>query len=118
MAVLSTLVGLLKDQASFVRSGATASLGQLGQKQADWTDEQMIADMADFDSGIRERAGIVLAYRHQKVSDNRPDPQVVEKIRTLRKDPRPWVKQASLHALYHIEKRKAELDEEAPNLFF
>ena len=36
-----------------------------------------------------------------------------DQVEGLRKDARPWVKQASLHALYHIEKRKAELEAEA-----
>ncbi len=79
----------------------------------------MIADLADNDSSVRERAGIVLAYRRQKAdSELAPDEarrlkDIRNQVEGLRKDGRPWVKQASLHALYHIEKRKAELEEAA-----
>ena len=74
----------------------------------------MIADLTDNDSSVRERAGIVLAYRHQKVGDNLPDRKTVERIKKLREPGNaPWVKQAALYALYHIEKRKAELEEAA-----
>ncbi len=111
--VIEALVAYLKHQDGNVRANFVNSIGLLGQKRSDWTDERMLADLADNDSLVRERAGIVLAYRHQQVGDNRPDPQVVERIKLLRKDHRPWVKQAALHALYHIEKRKAELEEEA-----
>lgn len=79
----------------------------------------MFTDLADNDSSVRERAGIVLAYRRQKVdSELTPDEVrylkcIRDRVEKLRKDARPWVKQASLHALYHIEKRKAELEEES-----
>lgn len=76
----------------------------------------MIADLADDDSSVREWAGIVLAYRRQKVDSEltleevRRLKNIRDQVERLRKDARPWVKQASLHALYHIEKRKAELE--------
>ena len=76
----------------------------------------MIVGLADSDSSVRERAGIVLAYRRQKAdSELAPDEarrlkDIRDQVEGLRKDARPWVKQASLHALYHIEKRKAELE--------
>ncbi len=108
-AVIDPLVVLLKDQDYFfVREAAVAALGQLGQKRDDWTDARMIADLADFDSGVRERAGIVLAYRDDKLK-----PETRQTVEALRKDSRPWVRQASLHALYHIENRKAELEKQA-----
>lgn len=122
--VLEALFALLKDQDPDVRESATNAFGQLSQARAkDWTelelrqnDIQMIADLADNDSLVRERAGIVLAYRRQKV-DSELTPKEIEylkdirgQVERLRKDPRPWVRQASLHALYHIEKRKAELE--------
>lgn len=102
--VIDALVSLLKDQDNVLRQSAANAIGVLGQKRDDWTDERMISDFADFDSGVRERSGIVLAYRDDKLQ-----PETRQKVETLRKDSRPWVRQASLHALYHIEKRKAEL---------
>jgi hypothetical protein len=85
----------------------------------EWTDQRMMADLADNDSSVRERAGIVLAYRRQMI-DSEFAPEEVrylkgirDQVERLRKDARPWVKQASLHALYHIEKLKAELADEA-----
>ena len=68
----------------------------------------MLADLADFDGGVRERAGIMLAWRDEKLN-----PETVQKVRALRRDSCPWVRQAALHALYHIEKRKLDRELEA-----
>jgi HEAT repeat protein len=106
--VIDALVTLLKDKGDFLRNSSANAIGVLGQKRDDWTDERMIVDLADFDSGVRERSGIVLAWRDDKLK-----PLTRQKVEALRKDSRSWVRQASLHALYHIEKRKAELAEQA-----
>lgn len=117
--VIEALVALLKDQDIDVRSSTAKAIGELAQGRLDWTDKRMIADLEVNDSSVRERAGIVLAFRRQKIdSEITPDEaQRLKDIRNqvdkLRKDARPWVKQASLHTLYHIEKRKAELEYES-----
>ena len=119
---IERLTYFLKDPIPANRAGVIASLGELGQKQDDWTDDVMIEKLADNDSSVRERAGIVLAYRRQKVdSELAPDEvrylkDIRNQVEGLRKDTRPWVRQASLHALYHIEKRKAELEKESRKL--
>ncbi|HQX50757.1 MAG TPA: hypothetical protein PLY87_11670 [Planctomycetaceae bacterium] len=106
------MVALLNDQDSDVRSIEVVHVaGSLAQAREGWSDEQMLVDLEDDDSLARERSGIVLAYRRQQMNDNLPDPKVVERIKELRNDPRPWVKQSSLHALSHIENRKAVLVE-------
>ena len=115
--VIEALVMLLKDQVSYVRYSAAEAIGTLSQGRPEWTDKRMITDLADNDSSVRERAGIVLAYRWQKVDsalapeEARRLKEIRDQVERLRKDARPWVRQASLHALYHIEKRKAELEE-------
>lgn len=114
--VIEAVVVLLKDQDRDVRDSAAKAIGKLSQGCSEWTDQRMMADLADNDSSVRERAGIVLAYRRQKVdSELAPDEarrlkDIRDQVEGLRKDASPWVKQASLHALYHIEKRKAELE--------
>jgi HEAT repeat protein len=113
-AVIVALTTLLKDQDRYVSRSAAKSLGQIAKTRDDWTDLRMLAELSNFDSGIRERAGIVLAYRHDE-QGHELNPQTRQAIEQLRKDPRPWVRQASLHALYHIENRKAELAELARN---
>ena len=118
-SVLQALVALLKDQDSNVRDISEKAIGNLAQGRSEWTDKQMLADLADNDSSVRERAGIVLAYRWQRVDseltsqDAERLKDIRDQVKGLRKDARPWVKQASLHALYRIEKRKAELEDEA-----
>lgn len=115
------LIKALKDPDSSVRARAAAAIGTLGQNCAEWTDEQMLSDLTSNDSCVRERAGIVLAYRRNKVDLELSPNELAyqkhlrEQVEKLRNDSRPWVKQASLHALYHIEKRKAELAQVAPN---
>ena len=116
------LVEIFKDPNVGIRNSAAKAIGMLAQRHSlekPWRDDDLIADLADNDSSVRERAGIVLAYRRQKV-DLELTPEEVrylqgirDRVEKLRKDTRPWVKQASLHALYHIEKRKAELEDEA-----
>ena len=87
----------LKDNDRSVRKPRSRGIGKLGQRASDWTDEKMLELLQDNDSGQRELAGIVLAYREKLT------PAVVEQIRKLRKDDRPWVRMAALHALARIE---------------
>ncbi len=97
----------LKDNASEVRRNAAVSLGTLAQERSDWTDEKMLELLQDNDSGQRELAGIVLAYREKLA------PAVVEQIRKLRKDDRPWVRMAALYALARIEEVRFQREQEA-----
>ena len=105
--VFEALVRMLRDNVWSANDSAGKALGRLGQRREDWTDERMIENLADFDSSVRTRAGIVLAYRDEKIRT-----ETIGKVRALQKDSRPWVRQAARHAFYHIEKRKAERKEE------
>ncbi len=119
MNAIGALVALLKDSEGAVRDSAAKAIGKLGQACQEWTDKQMIEDLADDDSSVRERAGIVLAYRQQKVNSE-PAPEEKKRLIDIRiKSSNSATmrahgsKQAALLTLYHIEKRKAQLEEES-----
>ena len=105
--VVAALVAARMDYDLTVRCHAAEALGKLGQKRSDWTDEKMLELLQDNDSGQRELAGIVLAYR-EKLSS-----AVIEQIRKLRKDHRPWVRMAALYALARIEEVRFQREQEA-----
>ncbi len=106
-AVVTALVEALKDDDVYVRRKAAEALGQWGQKRTDRTDEKMLELLQDNDSGKRELGGIVLAYREEL------SPEIVEQVRKLRKEPRPWVRMAALYALARIEEVRYEREQEA-----
>lgn len=113
MTVIKAVVPLLRAQDPWTCGQAIRIYGTLAQYYDKRTDDETLKDLESNDSLARERAGIVLAYRHQKVADNLPRAEVVDRIRMLRNDDRRWVRQASLHALYHIENRKVEVNAQA-----
>jgi hypothetical protein len=58
-------------------------------------------------SGWRQTAGSVLAYR-EKLDD-----QIIQKIRALRDDNRPWVRMAAWDALVRIQEVRDEREKAA-----
>ena len=96
--VVEGLLALLKDVDPSVRVSAAVTIGKLGQKQTDWTDDRLLELLQDNLSGYRKTAAMVLATRQIL------RPATYEKIMALRNDSRFWVRIAAWDALLQIEK--------------